>query len=247
MTTPMYNTVFNPTTNGELHIGHLYMILVNEYEAHKGGGKFVVRYDDNQFKWHAVEQTNKDHKAIIEDQMDWLGIKVDEYTSQLETEIEVDKMLYYLNKGSLQVQEMKTNIVQVPHIINPTNHDPYPYVPWLTARKVVEDFLDEITLKIRGDDLISEYALYSYFCDLWGLPQPVQWFLPRLFTNSGEQLASVSKTKGNWKLSTIRQKGFDADYLKTSLKQYCLIDPNKEWTVDNIQPNPQIPESFLQC
>lgn len=242
----MANTVFNPTTNGELHLGHLYMILVNEYEAHKSNGKFIMRYDDNQFKWNAVEHTDKHYKKIIEDQMNWLGIHVDKYTSQLETEVETDKMLYYLNKGPISVQEMKTNIVQIPHIINPTNHDPYPYVPWLTARKVVDDFLDEVTLKIRGDDLISEYALYSYFCDLWGLPQPTQWFLPRLFTEEGEKLTNVSKTKGNWKLSTIINSGIRPSILIEKLAYYCLIDPNREWSLDNIQPYPRMPKDFMQ-
>lgn len=242
----MANTVFNPTTNGELHLGHLYMILVNEYEAHKSGGKFIIRYDDNQFKWNAVERTEKHFKVMIEEQMEWFGVKVDKYTSQLETEPETDKMLYYLNKGPISVQEMKTNIVQIPHIISPINHDPYPYVPWLTARKVVDDFLDEVTLKIRGDDLISEYALYTYFCDLWALPQPVQWFLPRLFTTDGQKLANVSKTLGNWKLSSIQEKGVNPEELKNSLKLYCLIDPFKNWTIDNIQPYPKIPKDFLK-
>jgi glutamyl/glutaminyl-tRNA synthetase len=240
------NTVFNPTTNGELHLGHLYMILVNECEAHRSGGKFIIRFDDNQFKWNVVEHVNFSFRPIIVNSMIWLDIKVDKYTSQLETEVDVDKMLYYMNKGPIPVVEMKTNTVQIPHMINPMNHDPYPYVPWITARKVVEDFLDEISLKIRGDDLISEYALYSYFCDLWQLPQPVQWFLPRLFTESGNKLSNVSKTSGNWKLSSFYERGIRPQDLIENLKNYCLKDSKGEWTLDNVEPYPVIPEDFLK-
>ena len=46
-----YNTRFNPTISGPLHIGHLYMALVNEAEAHRSGGKFIVRVDDTNRQW----------------------------------------------------------------------------------------------------------------------------------------------------------------------------------------------------
>ena len=46
-----YNTRFNPTVSGSLHVGHLYMALVNEVEAHRSGGKFYIRVDDTQDCW----------------------------------------------------------------------------------------------------------------------------------------------------------------------------------------------------
>ena len=46
-----YNTRFNPTISGQLHVGHLYMALVNEAEAHRSGGKFTVRVDDANAYW----------------------------------------------------------------------------------------------------------------------------------------------------------------------------------------------------
>ena len=43
----MIKTRWNPTINGALHVGHLYSMLVNERFAHEQGGKFCVRFDDN--------------------------------------------------------------------------------------------------------------------------------------------------------------------------------------------------------
>jgi glutamyl/glutaminyl-tRNA synthetase len=237
----MTNTVFNPSLNGGLHIGHLYMILVNEHEAHDTDGTFTVRFDDDQFWWRDV--MGCDAMGIASDIMKdlaYFGVKVDRYTSQITSRVEVDKMLYYLNKGPLPVQEMKTNTVQIPNTKNPTLHDPYPYVPWITARKVVEDFMGGITLKIRGDDLLPEYSLYSYFCDLWGLPQPEQWFIPRLFQSNGQSLSDVSKTMGGWKLSNYREAGVDPSFVLGMLAGACLIDPNQEWELNNLKDSPTI-------
>ncbi len=45
-------TRFNPTPTGEeLHVGHLYMALVNATEAHHSGGSFKIRIDDTQEYW----------------------------------------------------------------------------------------------------------------------------------------------------------------------------------------------------
>ena len=56
-----YNTRFNPSISGALHIGHLYMALVNEMEAHRTGGKFIVRVDDTQDIWnHWIKKDERD-------------------------------------------------------------------------------------------------------------------------------------------------------------------------------------------
>jgi glutamyl/glutaminyl-tRNA synthetase len=243
-----FNTVFNPTTNGLLHLGHLYMAMVNAAEAHNSGGKFIVRFDDDQFMWTALRGKQGDNIEVedeIEHDLDWAGIDVDEYNSQQVTRIEVDKMLYYLNKGPLPAQETKATMVELPMTITQTLHDPYPYVPWITARKVVEDFMDGITLKIRGEDLATEYSLYMYFCDIWGLPRPLQWFLPRMFMESGEKLTDLSKTRGNWKIKDFRDHGVSFETVRRSMAQTCLKDPSEPWLIRNIKQHPYLPDGIL--
>jgi hypothetical protein len=46
-----FTTRFNPTLNGYLHLGHVMMCLVNRAEATEHGGKFLVRFDDDQRYW----------------------------------------------------------------------------------------------------------------------------------------------------------------------------------------------------
>ena len=45
------NTRFNPTANGRLYLGHLYIILLNKQAVEDNGGKFICRFDDDQDYW----------------------------------------------------------------------------------------------------------------------------------------------------------------------------------------------------
>lgn len=245
-TRPSY-TRFNPTTNGELHVGHLYMIYVNEAEAHENGGKFCVRFDDNQevydygVSWTGErmtpEQIDDTKNRMVEDIL-WSGVQVDGWSSQRENQRRVREFLRHLNGGEdLKVRKCYTSQ------INPEIHwldweAGYPYVPHLTAEKVLYDYLDGCNLIIRGEDLLDEWALYYYFADLWGLPPSRQVFLKRLELESGEQMLDISKRKGGWKIRGYREQGWSPDKLRMMLAETCLIDPEKPWLVSNCRIQP---------
>lgn len=244
-TRPSY-TRFNPTTNGEIHLGHTYMILVNEAEAHANNGKFTVRFDDNQDAYlYGVSWTGKrmtpndidDVKKNMRETIEWLGIKVDGWSSQRENETRVDEFLSFINKGALRVRKVYTSQTN-PELHWDSFDTPYPYVPWFTAEKVLYDYLDGVNCLIRGEDLLSEWSLYMYFCDLWGIPAPRQVFLRRLRLGDGSELLDISKTRGTGTISQFRALGWSAKDLIAKLAEACLIEPDKPWLISNCKVNP---------
>jgi glutamyl/glutaminyl-tRNA synthetase len=241
-------TRFNPTANGALHVGHLYMMLVNEAEAHENGGKFTFRFDDNQLaylygvSWTGARMTHetvRDIKSRMIEDVLWCCLQVDSWTSQEEREQRVQTFMRFLNEGKdLPVKRVYTSQVN-PEVRWLSFDSAYPYVPYLTAEKVLNDFLDGCNLIIRGEDLLDEWALYHYFADSWGLPIPRQAFLKRLVMGeTNKELFDIRKTKGGHSIASYRERGWTADYLKMKLAEACLIDPNKPWLIENCKTDP---------
>jgi len=232
-------TRFNPTTNGQLHVGHIYMALLNEGEAHSTGGKFILRFEDNQpeWVWRSTEKQIEEYiEGMIED-FNWLGIKVDEYQFHTMTEKKVQETIEYLNHGKL-IAEHRFMFDTEPEIYG-ANDVHYPYAPHLTAEKVINDFLSGVNLIIRGEDLISEFSLYAYFCDIWGIPRPRHVYMPRMHMDDGSELqAEISKTSGNYKIANYRKQGYSPDYIHDKLRDACLIDPQGEWALRNVKWRP---------
>src|SRR5574340_100260 len=237
-------TRFNPTTNGLLHVGHLYLILVNEWESHnsKFGGKFIVRFDDNQAYWR--EKMGKEGTeritAGIKDDLEWLGIEVDQYVSQLEIESTTyDELDRYMERIKHPVLRGMYYHDRVP--MTKSTFTYYPYTPYYTLEKVWLDFQEKVSTLIRGIDLVTEYAFYEYVVDALALPKVQHIYLPRLRQESGE-LANLSKTEGNWKIGELKELGFTPQEIKHHLAMSCLANPSGEWSVDNVLPNPVISE-----
>lgn len=251
-------TRFNPTPNGNLHIGHLYMILVNEAEARRiPGGKFVVRFDDTQEAYlHGVSWTGKRVsvgeikiiKSNMMDDLEWLGVKVDEYQEQWEMEARMLDLFHHLNQGEFLRGVRTCYTSQTNPEMHWCNFDVgYPYFPQLTAEKVVYDFLSGSNLIIRGDDLLDEWSLYYYFCDIWGIPFPRQVFLKRLQKADGGEMLDVSKTRGGDTIRAYRESGVSPKDLIAALAKICLVDPKGPWLIENLQLEPKFnPPYFLR-
>jgi glutamyl/glutaminyl-tRNA synthetase len=241
-------TRFNPTVNGALHIGHLYMMLVNEAEAHESGGQFTVRFDDNQVVYRyglpwtgeflTAEEIYDLKNEMVEDII-WCRVKVDRWTSQEAREQRIERFMRFLNKGmELPVKRCYTSQVN-PEVRWMPFDGAYPYVPYLTAEKVLNDYLDGCNLIIRGEDLLDEWALYNYFADSWGLPIPRQVFLKRLrLVSEDNNPLDIRKKLGGKCINSYREQGWSPDELKAKLAEACLIDPTKPWLVENCKPEP---------
>jgi glutamyl/glutaminyl-tRNA synthetase len=237
----IYNTRFNPTVNGYLHIGHLYNILVNQAEARRSGGTFGVRFDDNQAYWNWVNgcAALDGYRWSMRDDFEWLGIVPDYWHSQAEMlpqAIELMRSVGYCPKDQ---PFCNYQTVEVVGITGPF----YPYAEVLTSEKVVFDFMDGITWAIRGVDLITEDCLYRHFVNVLGLRNVRLTYIPRLIFD-GDVL---SKTAGCYKIRDFRTAGIDPLELENNLASDCLInkfDGNRDevWRIDNIKSRPTLGE-----
>lgn len=234
------NTRFNPTTNGELHIGHAYMALVNQAEARHGKGKFIVRFEDTAIEWLLYLNHSKQldyAKGMIED-LEWLDIKADEYQYQSQMQDQLHESILLLNGEPLK-EEHRIKFDGLTPNVPYLNYGIAAYNPHLTAERVIFDALSNITYVIRGEDLITEYALYYNFCDRWGLPRPEHAYLARLTMADGaEMLPQISKTTGNNKIKSYRESGINSDELLEKLRKACLKNPDGDWVISNLKARP---------
>jgi len=233
-----YNTRFNPTITGPLHIGHLYLALVNANEAHRTGGKFIVRADDTQDYWnHWIKKDQQD--AYYEDYQEQLGLfmDVDIWARQSEMltsrEIIGDnphlECLLPKNWGGMQKIEWRSN----------ANMRVFQYEFSIVIEKVIWDYWQKVNLLIRGEDLITEAQFYEHLTFILRLPTIRQIYLPKLFTvDSQDNIRStISKSERTYSLET-QLNAFGAEETLYLLRKACLIDPDGEFLVDNIKSNP---------
>ena len=230
------NTLFNPTVCGPLHLGHLYLILVNLKAS--ANGQFVVLFDDIQAYW--IEQLGKEklqaNCELIQQDLDWMGIHPKYvFMSQHEKELQSD----LVPLGRL------TNLF----VVMPDDNEyantisferPYPYVPYQTALKVAIHRKNGVDLLIRGEDLATEFGLYCHFCTLLGFPIPKMYFIPKLMDGVSGELCDVSKTKGTHKICTYRERGFSPESLIEILSHSCLNDPTLGFELNNIKKFPRL-------
>lgn len=224
----MANTRFNPTTNGYLHLGHLYMALVNQAEAHASGGVFGVRFDDDQvyWNWKYGDRVREFKEQMIVD-LATFGINPAYWHSQMEMEQEAKDLLHNQFRAHVTAQAFAPNrgAAEVRGMTC------YPYVEEITAHKVIFDFIDGCTWIIRGMDLLTEDCLYRHLCERFTIPIPRLTYIPRLLFAGDE----VSKTAGNFKLKDYHHR---AGEVLERLAEDCLIDPAQGWRVENVKDKP---------
>ena len=231
------NTRFNPTVCGPLHIGHLYLILINEFHAHSTGGKFLIRADDNQIPWLDSVGAAKmaEYFEGVKADMDWMGIKVDGYTSQAE----LSQGARFQNRmRELGFGKMPAAFDRVPVCVGKSDPQ-YPYAPYLTAEKVIMDHMMGVDMLIRGVELLGEYSLYEFYCEWLNYPHIPHIYLPRLHGPGGE-LDVVSKTVGTHKIATFREQGYKPADIVTLLRYACLEYVHGDFDYHNVKAHPML-------
>ena len=229
----MIVTRFNPSVNGNLHLGHLYVALVNEALSIESGGKFYVRFDDTA-PGH-IADIGKKRMAIIrknqEDELNWLGLKVDAYYGQEDTLAEVHEIL----KKKLDWSDPDGRAIQ-PEIIADSHVMLFPAVPMITAEKVVFDHMIGTTLLVRGMDLMTEYSLYQYFCQILGYEEPRHIYLPRMSYAGGD----MSKRQGGIFISSLRADGYTPEEIRWMVARAALHEPWSGWSLLNLKGSPRL-------
>jgi glutamyl/glutaminyl-tRNA synthetase len=232
----MANTRFSPTLNGSMHLGHLFSLLVNEYIAHTTEGKFYVRFDDENFliQNYSPKRINYIRQSYIQD-IEWFGFKVDGWIKQSDIIKDVTKTIYDLGYD-LSPDENTIDYIVPLSVRMGMEWVAFPYVPQQTAERVVMDNMSNITDVIRGDDFLTEYSLYYYFCDKFKLPKPKLAFIPRLCSIRGD----ISKKAGGYKISELRSDGYAPEEIIYMMIKACLYYPENGWELYNIKRNPQL-------
>jgi glutamyl/glutaminyl-tRNA synthetase len=224
-------TRFNPTCNGLLHLGHLYIALVNYHEAKQAGGEFILRLDDDQPGWVA---------SVGHAQMQHFGFEA------LETLKE-----FGMQSDRCYFQSAVNDIEGAPPYVPepfPAPIDPlavtqswYSYTPHFTYCKVVMDNRDGVTDLIRGVDLLSEYSLYQYYTELSGYPAPKQYYLPRLVDHHGLE---ISKT--NHAAPVSNYLGWlTPDQIISRLADCVLNVPALGWRMFNVKRFPTLAKNLF--
>ena len=242
------NTRFNPGTTGSLHIGHIYMSLLNEHMAHSSGGKFHVRFADDPV-WFGGNPCSPDeaaeHARLQLDDLDWMGIKVDSISYQ--SELEQEMLLFLANSNFRMVIDKSRYAYYAgsqPTVLLK------PEIPWTplnvqhTIEKVVYDYWEDSDVLIRGLEWLPEQWLYMYFCSVLGFPFPKCYYVFRLYAidekGSRYPPKDISKTIGNWRLRDLRDAGITREEILHILQESCLLDPEGAWSLDNIKGLPRL-------
>jgi glutamyl/glutaminyl-tRNA synthetase len=242
------NTRFNPTPTGDMHLGHAYLCFVNEYEAHSRGAKFYVRFDDTQRAWATMDSSPDEMRHFAErilDDLNWLGIRVDGAIYQSSEMPRVHRELenlfrYRRPKEPLQHSEYAITKTQIAY---------YPYAAALVPEKVWMDMKDiRCDHLIRGFDMITEFSLYCYWAEQFGLRQAEHVYLPRLTSVMQGDLSYgdgvLSKTHGKMTVREYREAGMSAAKMQHHLRQCCLGVPDAPWSVENVKRFPCVNGAF---
>ena len=229
------NTRFNPTVNGELHLGHLCLILLNVQVAKENGGQFICRFDDIQNEYlgdHKLSNENLQSQCErIMEELDWLKIKTT-YSFASKEQEKNEQLIKPL--GGL----VKTLPLVGARLEHALRGDYYPYTPYWTALRTAHDYREQIDPLIRGDDLTSEFSLYCYFCNVLGFPIPRICFIPKLHERSGNAISNISKTSGNHSIEKYRKSGYGLAELVEMVEHSYLEEPKLGWHRQNIKKNP---------
>lgn len=231
----MSNTRFEPTTNGSLHLGHVFIATLNREIAHQSGGKFIVRLDDAGLNLLPLGRERIDRiSRMMYDQMEWLGLIPDKWEVNSELWPAADKVLNL--RGVVVPEEplLTSNYQPTPVWLAQPNQLIYPYTPQLTARKVVLDWLAGIDLLIRGEEIATEVSLYSYYCDVLKYPKPTFVHVPRLHASSG----GISKTNGNFMVSSYQANGYSPEEVGNLVAAAVLKNPANGWSLLNLKEAP---------
>jgi glutamyl/glutaminyl-tRNA synthetase len=232
MTDTRKNTRFYPTLNGECHLGHLYLGLLNYHRAKSLGGVMLVK---SEFRLQYLPK-NTDigtletwYKSFVEG-FSFAGIEAE--------------FMPLLHDGEWLAQQIETHKDLHGNDVNnslypKTNTDTsyHPFSPTWCFERVLLDNRYAVGSVIRGLDVISEFALYQYFCKQLNYTVPEHQYIKHISIKTGDETVKVSKTCNNASLRSIISSGVSKFQLLDYLTTACLKHPEEGWTLENTKKN----------
>jgi glutamyl/glutaminyl-tRNA synthetase len=218
--------------------------------AHTSGGKFYVRFEDNQVDtlYTVPGDQMRGYSEKHQEALEWLGIQVDEY--QWQSEMDVEFKEFVAHHGWF-IPEYRW---PYSYAIDPANNknfeepgyykgDWYPHSNYLTFTKVVYDELGGANTLIRGDDLRGEFSLYQHYRAVLGLKEIRHYYMPRLYGNKDEIISKFFEAKP---ILEYRKEGWSPADILGLMAESALKHPGEGWHLRNVKRNARISPAFSQ-
>jgi glutamyl-tRNA synthetase len=211
---------FAPSPTGFLHIGGVHTALFNWLFARHEGGEFRLRIENTDTSREVAEATEQ-----IQDSLRWLGLDWDgEVTFQLDRmercREEAKRLLVgvkaYEDEGAIRIRMPDEGVTAWDDLIRGRIEYPNEKLedlvlvradgrPTYNFASPVEDWLDEITHVLRGDDHISNTPKQIRILEALGAPLPAYGHLANILGEDGKKL---SKRHGATSAEEFRAQGY---------------------------------------
>jgi len=211
---------FAPSPTGFLHIGGVHTALFNWLFARHEGGEFRLRIENTDTSREVAEATEQ-----IQDSLRWLGLDWDgEVTFQLDRmercREEAQRLLAegkaYEDEGAIRIRMPDEGVTAWDDLIRGRIDYPNEKLedlvlvradgrPTYNFASPVEDWLDEITHVLRGDDHISNTPKQIRILEALGAPLPAYGHLANILGEDGKKL---SKRHGATSAEEFRAQGY---------------------------------------
>jgi glutamyl-tRNA synthetase len=211
---------FAPSPTGFLHIGGVHTALFNWFFARHEGGEFRLRIENTDTGREVAEATEQ-----IQESLRWLGLDWDrEVTFQLdrmehcraEGQRLVTEGKAYEDEGAIRMRMPDEGTTAWDDLIRGRIDYPNEKLedvvilradgrPTYNFASPVEDWLDEITHVIRGDDHISNTPKQIRILEALGAPLPLYGHLANIHGEDGKKL---SKRHGATSVEEFRAQGY---------------------------------------
>jgi len=211
---------FAPSPTGFLHIGNVHTALFNWLYARHEGGEFRLRIENTDTTREVAEATDQ-----IQESLRWLGMDWDgEVTFQLDRmercREEAQRLLAegnaYEDEGAIRIRMPDEGVTAWNDLIRGRIEYPNDKLEDLVAVRAdgrptynfaspIEDWLDEITHVLRGDDHISNTPKQIKILEALGAPLPEYGHLASILGSDGRKL---SKRDGAVTVEDFRAAGY---------------------------------------
>jgi glutamyl-tRNA synthetase len=238
---------FAPSPTGYLHIGNVHTALFNWLFARHEGGEFRLRIENTDTSREVADATEQ-----IQESLRWLGMDWDgEITFQLERmercRDEAERLLEagkaYQDEGAIRMRMPDEGVTAWDDLIRGRIEYPNEKIedlvivradgrPTYNFASPVEDWLDEITHVLRGDDHISNTPKQIQILQALGAPLPRYGHFANILGPDGKKL---SKRHGAVTAEEFRAEG----YLPEALVNFLAL---LGWSYDDRTEIMSIPE-----
>ena len=218
-----------PSPTGLLHIGGVRTFLFNWLFARGRGGECLLRIENTDTSREVAEAT-----AQIERSLRWLGIEWDGATrfqldgadrARAEAARLVAERRAYEDEGALRLRMPREGTIAWDDAVKGRVEFPAAELEdWVIVRSdgrptynfanPVDDWVDEVTHVIRGDDHVSNTPKQLVVLDALGADAPVYAHVPNVFGEDGRKL---SKRHGAVSVDEFRAAGYVAPALMNFL------------------------------